>query len=66
MTTPLRGDRDEHVVEVGEHKVALAYDPDGETWYVRAASVPGLAGQTGTLDELMDELPLLIRNATIP
>ncbi|WP_375462062.1 hypothetical protein [uncultured Enterovirga sp.] len=66
MTSPLRGDRDAHVVEFGEHRVALAYDLDGETWYVQASSVPGLAGQTGTLDELMDELPILIRRAGIP
>ena len=64
--TPLRGDRDEQVVAIGEHRVALAYDPDGETWYVTASSVPGLAGQTGSLDQLLEELPHLIRTATIP
>lgn len=64
--SPLRAERDEHVVPVDGHSVALAYDPDGAVWYVQASSVPGLVGQASDLDDLVDDLPRLIRAALVP
>lgn len=64
--TPLRAERDGEVVTVGSERVAIGYDPDGETWFVSASSVPGLAATADTRDELLDELPSLIRQARLP
>jgi hypothetical protein len=63
---PLRDDREEHVVPVGDHRVAIAYDPDGESWYVRTSSVPGLVAEADTADALIAELPGLIAALTLP
>lgn len=63
---PIRADRDGAVVAVGDEQVALAYDPDAEVWYVRASSVPGLAAQSADREELLAELPLLVRTARLP
>ena len=63
---PLRDDRDGRVVHVGEHRVELAYDPDGEVWYVRSSTVPGLTGESGSLSDLADTLPALVRAASLP
>ncbi|NNM73556.1 DUF1902 domain-containing protein [Enterovirga aerilata] len=62
----LRAERGSELVEIAGEKVALGYDPDGEVWFVRASSVPGLAATAATRDELLDELPLLIRQALLP
>jgi hypothetical protein len=64
--TPLRAERDGDVIEIAGAKVALAYDPDGDVWFVRTSSVPGLAAAADTRDALLDELPFLIRQATLP
>ena len=64
--SPLVQDRDAGLVRVGEHRVEIAYDPDGEIWYVRASSVPGLTGQAASEDELRAMLPLLVRQAELP
>ena len=64
--SPLRAERDGEVVEIAGEQVALGYDPDGETWFVRASSVPGLAATANTREELLDELPFLIRQARLP
>ena len=64
--SPLRAERGGEVVQVGEHQVAIAFDPDGETWLVTASSVPGLAGEATTREELLDALPHLIGEATLP
>ena len=63
---PLRAERDSEVVEVAGAKVALGYDPDGEIWFVRGSSVPGIMASADTREELLDELPFLIRQATLP
>ncbi|MDB5591377.1 DUF1902 domain-containing protein [Enterovirga sp.] len=64
--SPLRAARDGAVVRIGEHSVALAYDPDGEVWFVQASSVPGLTGSAESFDELLDDLPGLIRQIALP
>lgn len=64
--SPLRAERGGEVVQVGRHRVAIAYDPDGETWHVTASSVPGLAGEAATREELLGQLPHLIGEATLP
>lgn len=64
--TPLRAERGEDVVEIAGQQVAIAYDPDGEAWFVQASSVPGLAATAPTRDDLLDELPILIRQALLP
>lgn len=66
MKSPLRAEQGEHVLRIGEHGVIVAYDPDGESWFVRTSSVPGLRAEAGTLDELIEELPHLIRQAETP
>ena len=66
MKSPLRAERGEQVIRIGEHSVVVAYDPDGESWFVRTSSVPGLRAEAETLDELLDELPHLIRQAGMP
>ena len=66
MKSPLRAERGEEVVRIGEESVVVAYDPDGESWFVRTSSVPGLRAEAGTLAELLDELPHLIRQAELP
>ena len=64
---PMRHQRDARLVAVGEHRVEIAYDPDGGLWFIRAASLPGLAGETaGTLGELEDALPHLVGRAALP
>ncbi len=62
----LRAERGSEVVEIAGEKVALAYDPDREAWFVQASSVPGLAASADTREELLDELPSLIRQARLP
>jgi hypothetical protein len=64
--TPLRAERDGEVFEIAGHKVALGYDPDGEIWFVRTSSVPGLTATASTREELLDELPFLIRETMLP
>ena len=66
MKSPLRAERGEQVIRIGEQSVVVAYDPDGESWFVRTSSVPGLRAEAETLDELLDELPHLIRQAGMP
>lgn len=66
MKSPLRAERDEEVIQIGEHSVVLAYDPDGESWFVRTSNVPGLRAEAATREELLDELPHLIRQAGLP
>lgn len=66
MKSPLRAERDEEIVRIGEHRVVVAYDPDGESWFVRTASLPGLRAEAATREELLDELPHLIRQAGMP
>jgi hypothetical protein len=64
--SPLRAERDGEVLEIAGAKVVLGYDPDGETWFIRTSSVPGLAATAETREELIDELPVLIRQAMLP
>ena len=64
--SPLRAERDGQVLRLGEHAVAVAYDPDGEVWFVQASSVPGLEAEAGTLEELAAMLPAAIRETTLP
>jgi hypothetical protein len=64
--SPLRAERDGEVLDLAGAQVVIGYDPDGETWFVRTSSVPGLAATAGTREELLDELPLLIRQAMLP
>ena len=64
--SPLRAERDGGIVEIAGEKVVLGYDPDGEVWFVRTSSVPGLSATADTRDELLDELPFLIRQAMLP
>ena len=64
--SPLRAERDGEIVEIAGEKVALGYDPDGEVWFVRASSVPGIMATADTREELLDELPFLIRQAKLP
>lgn len=66
MKSPLRAEREEAVVRIGQHSVVVAYDPDGESWFVRTSSVPGLRAEAETREELLDELPHLIRQAETP
>ena len=63
---PLRAERGEAIVRIGDASVVIAYDPDGETWFVRTSSVAGLSAQADTYDELVEALPLLIRQAELP
>jgi hypothetical protein len=63
---PLRAERGSEVVEIAGETVVLGYDPDGEVWFVRTSSVPGLSATADTRDELLDELPFLIRQAMLP
>lgn len=64
--SPLRAERESELVEIDGQKVSLGYDPDGEMWFVRASSVPGLQAAASTRGELLDTLPLLIRQAILP
>ena len=64
--SPLRADRGEEVVAIGDARVAIAYDPDGETWYVRTSSVPGLVAEAGSREELLEDLPRLIGGTRLP
>ncbi|TDR93625.1 DUF1902 domain-containing protein [Enterovirga rhinocerotis] len=64
--SPLRAERGEEIIRIGDHAVVAAYDPDGEVWFVRTSSVPGLRAEAPTLDDLVDELPHLIRQAELP
>lgn len=64
--SPLRQTREAQLVRIDGESVEVAYDPDGELWFVRASSVPGLAASADTLDDLVDELPELIRHAMLP
>ena len=64
--SPLRADHDGGLVEIAGETVALGYDPDGEVWFVRTSSVPGLSASADTREELLDELPFLIRQAMLP
>lgn len=64
--TALRAERDGEVVTVADERVAIGYDPDGEIWFVGASSVPGLRASADTRDELLGELPFLIRQARVP
>ena len=64
--SPLRAEQDGGIVEIAGEKVVLGYDPDGETWFVRTSSVPGLSATANTRDELLDELPFLVRQAMLP
>jgi hypothetical protein len=64
--SPLRAERDGEVLEIAGEKVVLGFDPDGETWFVRTSSVPGLSASAETREELLDELPFLIRQAMLP
>jgi hypothetical protein len=64
--SPLRAEREGEVVEIAGEKVALAYDPDRDAWFVQASSVPGLAASADSRDELLDELPSLIQEARLP
>lgn len=64
--SPLLQDRGVGLVRIGEHRVEIAYDPDGEIWYVRASSVPGLTGEAASEAELRADLPLLVRQAELP
>jgi hypothetical protein len=64
--SPLRAERDSDIVEIAGAQVLLGYDPDGEVWFVRASSVPGLMATADTHTELLDELPALIRQAMLP
>jgi hypothetical protein len=66
VKSPLRAEQDEQVVVLGDHRVVVAFDPDGERWFVRSASVPGLRAEADTFEDLVDELPALIRVATLP
>jgi len=64
--SPLRAEQDGGIVEIAGEQVVLGYDPDGELWFVRTSSVPGLSATADTRDELLDELPFLIRQARVP
>ena len=64
--SPLRAEQGEHIVDLEGEQVVVAYDPDGEVWCVRTSSVAGLAAEAETLEELVDELPRLIRQARVP
>ena len=64
--SPLRAERDGEIVEIAGETIVLGYDPDGEVWFVRTSSVPGLSATANTRDELLDELPLLVRQAMLP
>ena len=64
--SPLRQERGERLVSIEGQSIAVAYHPDGETWYVTASSVPGLEAQAADLDTLLDDLPQLIRQAMLP
>ena len=66
MKSPLRAERGEHPVAIDGETVVVAYDPDGESWFVRTSSVPGLAAEGETLDELLGALPALIRMSKLP
>ncbi|HMO29442.1 DUF1902 domain-containing protein [Enterovirga sp.] len=66
MKSPLRAERDEQVLRIAGESIVVAYDPDGECWHVRTSSVPGLRAEAQTLDELIEELPHLIRQAGMP
>lgn len=66
MKSPLRAERDEQILRIAQESVVVAYDPDGESWYVRTSSVPGLRAEADTLEELTDLLPHLIRQANLP
>ena len=66
MKSPLRAERGEHAVAIDGETVVVAYDPDGESWFVRTSSVPGLAAEAETLDALIEELPALIRLSRLP
>lgn len=63
---PMRTDREERVATVGAHRVAYAYDPDAEAWYVTASSVPGLAADAPSEEELLAVLPGLVGLTTLP
>ena len=64
--SPLRAPRHEEVVAIEGERVVLTYDPDGERWFVRASSVPGLQADAETREELIEDLPLLIQQARLP
>ena len=64
--SPLRAERDGEVVRIDGEQVAIAYDPDGEFWFARASSVPGLSATSESREELLDALPFLIRQARMP
>ena len=64
--SPLRAERHNAVLDIAGEKVVIGYDPDGETWFVQTSSDPGLAATADTREELLDELPFLIRQARLP
>ena len=64
--SPLRAERDGGIVEIAGETIVLGYDPDGEVWFVRTSSVPGLSATADTRDALLDGLPFLIRQAMLP
>ena len=66
LQNPLRAARHEETLSIDDESVVLVYDPDGEEWFVRASSVPGLTARAETREDLLEELPVLIRQARLP
>jgi hypothetical protein len=59
-------DEETRIVRIGEHTVVIAHDPNAGIWYVQSSSVPGLHAEAPTAEELIDELPLLVRHLSLP
>ncbi len=47
-------------VEIAGHQVLIAHDPEDGLWYVEASSVPGLAAEAQSRDDLLAELEILV------
>lgn len=63
---PLRRERDAVLVALGDHRIELAYDPDGDLWYVRSSNVPGLVATAASEQDLRDDLPFLVSQVSMP
>jgi hypothetical protein len=59
-------DEETRIIHIGDHSVVIAYDPNAGIWYVQSSSVPGLSAEAPTEQELIDELPLLVRHLSLP
>ncbi len=51
---PLRAERGSEVVEIAGETIVLGYDPDGEVWFVRTSSVPGLSATADTYPQMVE------------